>query len=133
MGLAASRISFRLLDQTYADHIRDIKPGASVIIYGADDAGVMALQWLSYNPKNKYDAIGFLDDDPFKQGRQIQGISIIGNLDDLSEIIEKYEFQGIIIPSDQMIEIFKETDAVNICKEHGIWLKRLKVNFHAIE
>jgi UDP-GlcNAc:undecaprenyl-phosphate GlcNAc-1-phosphate transferase len=133
LGLAASRISFRLLDQTYAEHIRDLKPGASVIIYGADDVGVMALQWLAYNPKIKYDAIGFLDDDPFKYGRQIQGISIIGSLDNLSEVIEKYDFQGIIFPSEKMIESFKKTDAVNICKDHGIWLKRLKVNFDSIE
>jgi len=93
----------------------------------------MALQWLSYNTKTKYDAIGFLDDDPFKYGRQIQGISIIGNLDDLNEVIEKYDFQGIIFPSDEMIESFKKTDAVNICKDHGIWLKCLKVNFDSIE
>jgi len=93
----------------------------------------MALQWLTHNPKTKFDAIGFLDDDPFKRGRQIQGISVIGNLDDLSFLIDKYDFQGIVFPSSEMLTIFQGTKAVDICKDRGIWLKRFLVNFESVE
>ena len=133
LGLAASRISFRLLDQVYFQRVRDIEPSASVIIFGADDAGVLALQWLDYHPENQYNVIGFLDDDPFKQGRQIQGISVIGNLENLSAVIEKFEFQGIIFPSDERIKIFQDSDGIDLCKDRGIWLKRLQINFESIE
>ena len=133
LGLAASRVSFRLLDQIYAQQTRDGKSSASVVIYAADDAGVMALHWLLNNPDAQYEVIGFLDDDPFKRGRQIQGINVIGNLDDLSAIIDKFNFQGIVFPSDEVVKIFKESNAFSICQDRGIWLKRLQVNFESID
>jgi FlaA1/EpsC-like NDP-sugar epimerase len=133
MGLTVSRISFRLLDQAHAEQTREFESRTSVIIYGADDAGVMALQWLLSNPKTHYDAIGFLDDDPFKLGRRIQGVRVLGQFDDFGDIVEKYEFQGIIFPSEEMIENFKGSSAFELCKDHGIWLKRFLVNFETIE
>jgi FlaA1/EpsC-like NDP-sugar epimerase len=133
LGLAASRASFTLLDQIYTQKTRNRKFSESVVIYAADDAGVMALHWLLNNPRTQYDIIGFLDDDPFKYGRQIQGISVIGSLDDISNVIDKYDFQGIIFPSEDVVKIFKESHAKGICKDHGIWFRLLQVNFESIE
>jgi FlaA1/EpsC-like NDP-sugar epimerase len=133
IGLAASRVSFRLLDQIYAQQTRDIKSSTSVVIYAADDAGVMALHWILNNPIAQFEVIGFLDDDPFKRGRQIQGINVIGSLDDFSTVIEKYDFQGIVFPSNEVVEIFKTSKAVGICHDRGIWLKQLQINFVSIE
>jgi len=133
-GLAASRSSFRILDQLYNQQTRvTTEKSASVVIFGADDAGVMALQLLSQNREIEYKAIGFLDNDPFKKGRQIQGINVIGNLNDLADIIDQYNFQGVILPSDDMIKSFQESGASNICKNNGIWLRQLRVNFDPVE
>jgi UDP-GlcNAc:undecaprenyl-phosphate GlcNAc-1-phosphate transferase len=132
-GLAASRVSFRLLDQIYIQKNRNNKISIPVVIYVADDAGVMALNWLVNHPSTRYDVIGFLDDDPYKLGRQIQGINVLGNLNDLSAIIEKYDFQGIVFPSKDVVRIFKESDAFDICQDRGIWLKLFQINFEAIE
>ncbi len=133
LGLAASRSSFRLLDQIYSQRTQIMAKNTSVIIYGADDAGVMALQWLIHNPEKEYKAIGFIDNDPFKQGRQIQGINVLGSSDELDAIINKYDFQGIILPSEELIKKFLASDASEICKDRGIWLKRLQINFESIE
>lgn len=133
LGLAASRSSFRLLDQVYSQRTQLMAENTSVIIFGADDDGVMALQWLNHNPEKKYKAVGFVDNDPFKQGRQIQGVNVLGSLDELDEIIEKYAFQGIILPSEALINSFLSSEASKTCKERGIWLKRLQINFESIE
>lgn len=133
LGLAASRSSFRLLDQIYSHRTQEKSKNTSVIIYGADDAGVMALQWFSHNPEREYKAIGFLDNDPFKQKRQIQGVNVLGNLDELDGIIDKYNFQGIIFPSEELINEFLASDAHKICQDNNIWLKKLQINFESIE
>ena len=103
------------------------------MIYEADDAGVAVLNWLLNHPSIQYVVIGFLDDDPFKIGRQIQGIDVIGNLDNLSTIIEKYDFQGIVFPSVGVVKDFKVSKAFDICRDQGIWLKLLQINFEEIE
>ncbi|MFN2234983.1 MAG: hypothetical protein ACK2U1_12215 [Anaerolineales bacterium] len=132
-GLSSSRVSFRLLDQIYIQKNRSKQQSISVVIYAADDAGVMALNWLLNHPSIHYDVIGFLDDDPYKKGRQIQGITVIGNLNDLSTIIEKYDFQGIVFPSEDVVKVFKDSKAFDICHERGMWLKLLQINFESIE
>lgn len=134
LGLAGSRSSFRLLDQMLSRQTQTYEESASVLIFGADDIGVMTLQWLSNFPGNPYKAIGFIDNDPFKRGRQIQGITVLGGLDDLELILAKYPIQGFILPSDEIINIFQESaTALDLCKRHGIWLKRLEMKFIPIE
>ncbi len=133
LGLAASRSSFRMLDQIYSQRTQVLSEKTSVLIYGAEDAGVMALQWLIHNPDTGYRAIGFVDNDPFKRGRQIQGINVLGNLDELDAIIDKYDFQGIILPSEELINNFRSTTATKTCQDRGIWLKRLQIDFESLE
>ncbi|MFN2151431.1 MAG: hypothetical protein ACK2T5_07540 [Anaerolineales bacterium] len=134
LGLATSRASFRFLDQVYSRKIHAAEQTASVLIYGADDSGVMTLQWLSSLPDNQYKAVGFLDNDPFKHGRQIQGITVFGSLDDLDGILSKHEIQGVIFPSAEMLASFQgSAEALQICKQRGIWLKRLTIKFESIE
>ena len=105
----------------------------AVLISGADDIGVLTLQWLLHSPTPNYQAIGFLDNDPFKRGRQIQGVDVVGSLDDLATIIAKHDFQGIILTSQESIENFQQSDAAKICDKHGIWYKRLQINFESIQ
>ncbi|HBX71102.1 MAG TPA: hypothetical protein DEH25_17425 [Chloroflexi bacterium] len=134
LGLATSRASFRFLDQLYNRQTHITENSAAVFIFGAEDAGVMAQQWLSNQSEFKYKVAGFLDNDPFKRGRQIFGITVLGGLDDLESIIIKNPVQGIILPSDEMLTNFQASaDALKICKKHGIWLKRLRISFENIE
>jgi UDP-GlcNAc:undecaprenyl-phosphate/decaprenyl-phosphate GlcNAc-1-phosphate transferase len=133
LGLAASRASFRLLDQLYSQQIKGTEDQLSVLIFGADDIGVLTLQWLLHNPALNYQAIGFLDNDPFKRGRQIQDIDVLGSAEELESILAKHKFQGIILPSNESINNFQHSEAIKICERHGIWFKRLKINFESID
>ena len=134
LGLATSRASFRFLDQIFSRKTHAAEQTASILIYGADDSGVMTLQWLSNLPGNQYKAVGFLDNDPFKHGRQIQGITVFGGLDELETILSKLEIQGIVLPSAEMLASFQESaEALHICQQRGIWLKRLTIKFESVE
>ena len=93
----------------------------------------MALNWLINNPNTQYNVIGFLDDDPYKLGRQIQGVNVIGNLSEFYVTVEKYDFAGIVFPSENALESFQNSSAVEICQERGIWLKRLQINFEDVD
>src|SRR5439155_2376703 len=68
VGVAATRLSFRV----FASLIhRSRKEKVPVLIYGAGDGGEVVLRECRKNAQVEYQPIGFLDDDPLKQGRTV--------------------------------------------------------------
>ncbi len=95
-----------------------------ILIIGAGNTGEKTLRELNENEQLDYHVIGFVDDDPEKQGRSIHGIPIIGKIDHLPYLASKWEVREalIAIPSasgDRMRRILK------ICKDCGIEYKTL--------
>lgn len=68
-----------------------------VIIIGAGEAGKMVVNDILNNSKlkEKYDLIGFLDDDPSKD--IVLHTPVIGKIDDIKDIVNKYNIDEIII------------------------------------
>ncbi len=52
---------------------RSVTDGRRVLIYGAGDGGELLLRELRNNRELQLSPIGFLDDDPAKSGKVIQG------------------------------------------------------------
>ena len=100
------------------------KESRPILIIGAGNAGEKTLRELHENEQLDYHVIGFVDDDPEKQGRSIHGIPVIGKIDHLPYLASKWEVREalIAIPSasgDRMRRILK------ICKDCGIEYKTL--------
>ncbi|WP_250673708.1 nucleoside-diphosphate sugar epimerase/dehydratase [Paraclostridium ghonii] len=69
----------------------------NVLIVGGGSAGDMVIQELKNNPQLLKKPIGILDDDANKKGRRIHNIPILGNIKDVTKIVEKYNIDEIII------------------------------------
>lgn len=130
LGLAATRSSFRLMDRFSGQRARPMEQ--RVLIWGADDEGEMTLRWIHANPQLKYRVVGFLDPDPFKQGRQIHGVAVLGSLERLDEVLEQNHVDGLVLsPSpSQNTEITRRI--VSLCSSHGCWVKSLKLEFEVL-
>jgi len=70
-----------------------------LLIIGAGDAGEKFLREILDNPRVHYEPIGFLDDDPRKQGKTIHGVTVLGTVGDIREIPIPYDEILIAIPS----------------------------------
>lgn len=68
-----------------------------VLIIGAGDAGALVVRELQKNPQLNLLPIGFLDDDPAKQGQQLYGIRVVGKLPDLAHILDTTHVNEVII------------------------------------
>ncbi len=131
IGLAITRFSFRILDQARAQQA--LAEEKRVLIYGAGDAGELAVRWLLMNPRLGYRPIGFLDEDPLIVGRQIHGIDILGGVDQLEDILESKRVEGVLLTSEVDLEDGHIKKLVEVCHSNGRWVRALRLDFELIE
>lgn len=67
-----------------------------VLIYGAGEAGLIAKRTLDRDKGTRYKVVGFIDDDPKKTGKKLEGISI-HPADQLEKILSKGNIEHLII------------------------------------
>ncbi|WP_396147770.1 polysaccharide biosynthesis protein [Anaerospora sp.] len=85
---------------------------SKVLIIGAGDAGAMIARELRQRFYDTKNLIGFIDDDRNKIKNKLFGVPVLGNCDDLPQVVCKYGVTEIIIaiPSangERLREIFK--------------------------
>jgi len=94
----------------------NLKKGSRVkkyaLIAGAGKAGVLILNEIRTNPLLGIRAVGFVDDDPQKRRVNIQGVPVLGKMEDIPEIIRKYSIDEVIvaIPSACYKDIVRITE-----------------------
>ena len=94
-----------------------------ILIIGAGYAGAqMSEEFIRHS--NKYEVVGFVDDNKEKYGRIINGIKILGKSEDIPKIVEKHNVQviALAIPS---ISAEDKTRIAGICSETMCDLKIL--------
>jgi UDP-GlcNAc:undecaprenyl-phosphate/decaprenyl-phosphate GlcNAc-1-phosphate transferase len=132
LGLAVSRASFRLLDSAYGRRQLD-KKKMVILIYGAGDAGEITLQWLQRNPLLGYEPVGFIDNDPFKWGRRIHGVNVLGGPDQFVDILDNTQADGLILTSPDLFENAPARQVLHVCQRRGVWVRALKLDFVPVE
>jgi len=86
---AGARFAVRLLSETrQAWFSRQTEKG--VLVYGAGEAGLTLAREIRANSKLGYQVVGFLDDDPRKQGSKLMGLPVLGIGNDAARIVEAF-------------------------------------------
>jgi lipopolysaccharide/colanic/teichoic acid biosynthesis glycosyltransferase len=90
-----------------------------VLIWGAGDAGELCLHYLKKNQNPIYTIVGFLDDDPAKRGRQIEGYKILGDRHHLQILTHLHGIQQVFvaIPSATPDELHQ---VMGFCEQLGL-------------
>lgn len=68
-----------------------------LLIIGAGAAGEKILREIFENDQLHYEVAGFIDDDPAKQGRTIHGVSVLGRIEGLTELVAQKDVQELLI------------------------------------
>ncbi|MBO4749927.1 MAG: polysaccharide biosynthesis protein, partial [Lachnospiraceae bacterium] len=95
-----------------------------VMIIGAGEAGQVLLRDIFHASEINYKVCCFIDDNPNKWRRNIEGIPVVGGREDILSAVEKYQIDLILIaiPSASREQT---RDILDICKETGCEMKLL--------
>ena len=114
---AGTRFSYRLL-RSYTNRKRQEGKDEQdrIMIIGGGEAGQILIKELINSSRFHTKVCCVIDDNPNKRGRVLEGIPIVGDRNDILEMVEKYEVNHIIyaIPTSSAKT---RKEILNICKE----------------
>jgi UDP-GlcNAc:undecaprenyl-phosphate GlcNAc-1-phosphate transferase len=130
LTLVGSRMAFRLIREFLPHSVAT--GGTRVLIYGAGDGGEMVLRELRNNSGWNYQPVGFIDDDPHKKGKVINGLQVFDANGSLVDICRDKSIQEILISSEKI-----SREALNrlreICRKEDIALKRAQMKIEPVD
>lgn len=129
MFLAGSRMAFRLFRQVIP--VTRSGEGKRVLIYGAGDGGELLLRELLNNRALKYAPVGFLDDDPAKNGKLIHGLKVYGGNGDLNSVCEQHAVDEVLISSSRMTDE-RLQEILGFCRTQNIIVKRMRITIEDV-
>jgi lipopolysaccharide/colanic/teichoic acid biosynthesis glycosyltransferase len=95
-------IGYRAVAKIYYNHHRGQSIKGSIttrraLIFGANKKGILCYRFLKehYNPR--YEILGFIDPDPKKRNRRIDGLKVLGDQYHLETVAKLYRIQDIFI------------------------------------
>lgn len=93
--------AYRLSAWRYRQYQRDktLRKGEkiNILIWGAGDCGELCLRYLEKERQPAYKVVGFIDDDPRKRGRKIQGVKILGDRHHLGLLTQLYQVNKVFV------------------------------------
>jgi FlaA1/EpsC-like NDP-sugar epimerase len=102
-----------------------------VLIVGAGNGGQQVAGELRRNPGLQSAPIGYVDDDPRKQGMRIGGHKVLGTTSDLPRVLDDTEPDEVIIAIPSAPGILRQR-VVTACRERGILVRTLPTTFELL-
>jgi UDP-GlcNAc:undecaprenyl-phosphate/decaprenyl-phosphate GlcNAc-1-phosphate transferase len=125
---AALRASYVILENS---KLRSSNEGLPVLIYGAGRCGVAAVGELFQNQSCGLRPVGFIDDDPAKRGRVINGLPVLGSVREIENALRATSAEGVLVSSHRITpeRIERATEA---CRLAGGNVFRLDISVERI-
>ena len=112
-------ISSRLaVKAVYFENKNPEKQKIQVIIYGAGESGIITKRTLDRDAAIRYKVVGFIDDDPKKKGRSLEGVFVYP-ASKLGELIKENQVDSVII-SIQNLPPSKKNEIIDDCLQYGV-------------
>jgi FlaA1/EpsC-like NDP-sugar epimerase len=111
--------------------LRTPKDARDVLIVGAGDGGRLVLREVARNRELALNPVGFIDDDPTKQGMRLDGVRVLGATSQLSRILDEVEPDEVIIAIPSAPGTVRAA-VVRACRDRGIPVRTLPTVFELL-
>ncbi len=112
-------ITYRTSIKVFFQYTRTIKKTKkNILVYGAGELGIAVKRTFDHDPTSNRIIVGYLDDNPGKIGKSIDGIKIFSS-NELLKVIEKLDIDELIFASHNILPD-KKASLIDQCLEHNI-------------
>jgi UDP-GlcNAc:undecaprenyl-phosphate GlcNAc-1-phosphate transferase len=125
--LGATRASFRLISE-FASRRR---PGERLVIYGAGNAGAVALRAIRANGRAPYRMIGYIDDDAGSHKIRVHGYPILGGFATLEQMLAQRRVDTVLLSRD--IDPEKYAALRSLVAQHACRLIHVRLTIEEVE
>src|SRR3954471_20908424 len=132
LGLVAgSRFFVRSVKERPLRGTLSRRDSREVLIVGAGNGGQLVALELRRNPELRQIPIGFVDDDPRKQGMRIAGLKVLGTTKELPEVLDISEPDEVLIAIPSAPGELRQK-VVSACRSRGIPVRTLPTVFEIL-
>jgi FlaA1/EpsC-like NDP-sugar epimerase len=117
MVMGGNRLAYRAWREGQLAGIMAKPQAAPVLVLGAGAVAAALVKDLASSPQ--WRVVGLLDDDPGKRGTQLVGVKVLGPLDRVAEIAERYSVTQAIIAMPEATHGERKR-AVELCTRGGV-------------
>lgn len=111
--------AFRILVKTIYQELKNpSRDKRQVIIYGAGESGLITKRALDRDANTRFKVSAFIDDDPAKEGKTVEGIRIF-NTSELEQLLNANDVAHLII-SIQNVSADKKQTIIEKCLAHDV-------------
>ncbi|MEA2364125.1 MAG: hypothetical protein QOD71_3270 [Thermoleophilaceae bacterium] len=107
------------------------RAGHEVLIVGAGNGGQQVAFELRRNPGLRSAPVGFVDDDPRKQGMRVAGHKVLGTTDELPRVLDAVKPDEVIIAIPSAPGILRQR-VVTACRDRAIPVRMLPTTFELL-
>ena len=103
-----------------------------ILIVGAGNGGQLVAAELRRNPELRQIPVGFVDDDPRKQGMRTMGLKVLGTTDELARILDDVEPDEVVIAIPSAPGVLRQK-VVTACRRRSIPVRTLPTVFELLQ
>jgi FlaA1/EpsC-like NDP-sugar epimerase len=129
--VAGARFAVRALVERQLRRPLVQRASSEVLIVGAGNGGQQVAMELRRNPELSTAVIGFVDDDPRKQGMVVGGYRVQGRTEDLPRILDDTKPDEVIIAIPSAPGMLRQK-VVTACRERNIPVRTLPTTFELL-
>lgn len=111
---------------------RQTLSGEKILIYGAGRGGEILLREILHNSRLKINPVGFIDDDPLKTGKNLQGYPVLGTFENLEVLVRQNGVTGLLISFTEN-DPDRQQAVCNFCSRHQLTLKRFSIHIEPVD
>jgi UDP-GlcNAc:undecaprenyl-phosphate GlcNAc-1-phosphate transferase len=128
VAVTLSRASFRLAGEFMQ---RQRQTGRRIVVYGAGDASGLVLRELLAGSGDNVRIVGFIDDDPRKNGNRVNGYAVLGGFSALAVLVKSASVDAVVI-STRSLTPERLNNLQLLCADANVGLTRLRVHLESL-
>ena len=117
LAAAVFLIGFRVSVRSIYERFQSARPTA-VVIFGAGEAGIITKQAVERPSADPLKVVAFLDDDPAKHGKRIDGVPIV-SANRAKQVLSDYNAKRLIV-SIQQLDPVRKAEVIDAALDAGL-------------